>query len=369
MKHWQRQRCQDETGETHASLAICPTASSLPWTLKGDAMTLPLQPVLSRRLLGALSLAAVVSPVQARTERADQVWPRRPVRLVTRAADGARGDAMARTLAAGLARRWRQPVVVDHRPGDDMASVEALLAARDDHALLLGSTGLWTASQPEPDMLSFDCAHELLPIAPVVQEFIALGVTAGSGFTSLGGVLEAARRRPGKLSWACSLHAPYLAFSAFLRSAETELTFVPCGDPSGPLADLAEARVDLAFLPLPSMSGALQSGRIRLVAVASAERAPGAAAVPTVGEAGYPSLAMFSGRGLFGRRDMPDAWRARIGDDVAATLRDPVIAERLLRMGYRPRIESPSAFHALLQNERARWSELAQAAYSAVAAQ
>jgi tripartite-type tricarboxylate transporter receptor subunit TctC len=336
--------------------------------LRGDAMTLPLSPAVSRRLLCALSLAAIVSPARAEP-RAAQVWPRRPVRLVTHAADGARSDAMARTLAAGLARRWRQPVIVDHRPGGDVALAEAFVAARDDHALLLNPTDIWTTSQLAHDTLSFESVRELLPLAPVAQEFVALGVAPGAGFASLGEVLDAARRRPGKLTWASALHAPYLAFSTFLKAAGIELTFVSCGGPSGPFAGLTEGRVDLAFLPLPERSGEVQSGKIRLVAVASAERAPGAATVPTVGEAGYPSLAMFNGLGLFGPRDMPAARRTQIGEDVAATVRDPVVAERLLRMGYRPRPESPAAFEALLQRERARWSEVAQAAYSAVAAQ
>jgi tripartite-type tricarboxylate transporter receptor subunit TctC len=260
-------------------------------------------------------------------------------------------------------------VIVDQRPGDDGALVEAFLAARDDHALLLNPTGLWTTSQLAHDTLSVDCARELLPLAPVVQDFIALGVAPESGFASLGEVLDAARRRPGKLTWACALHAPYLAFSAFLKTAGAELSFVPCRDSSGPLAGLAEGRVDVAFLPLPERSGEVQSGKIRLIAVASAERAPSAAAVPTVIEAGYPALTMFNGHALFGPRDMPAAQRSLIGDDVAATVRDPVVAERLMRMGYRPRAESPAAFQALLQRERDRWSEVAQTAYSGVAAQ
>jgi tripartite-type tricarboxylate transporter receptor subunit TctC len=116
-------------------------------------------------------------------------------------------------------------------------------------------------------------------------------------------------------------------------------------------------------------SGAVHSGKVRLIAVASTERAPGAPTVPTVGEAGFASLAMFSGHSLFGARDMPAALRARIGDDVAATLRDPVVAERLMRMGYRPQFDSPAVFQALLQRERARWSEVAQAASGAAETQ
>jgi tripartite-type tricarboxylate transporter receptor subunit TctC len=261
-------------------------------------------------------------------------------------------------------------VTVDYRAGGDAtASVETFLAAHDDHALLLGPTGVWTTLHLSHANLSFDAERDLVPLAPVVHDYIAIGVAPTLGVASLGEIIDAAHRSPGKLTWSSSLHAPYLAFSAFLKAARAELTFVPCRNPLGAAADLADGRVDLAFLALPPAIGAAQPGRIRLIAVASTERAPGVPAVPTVVEAGFPSLAMLSGHSLFGPRDMPAALRARIADDVAAAVRDPVAAERLARMGYRPQLESPAAFQALLQRERAHWSELAHASFAATAAQ
>jgi tripartite-type tricarboxylate transporter receptor subunit TctC len=318
---------------------------------------------MSRRVFCALSLtAAAATPLRAEPERtAEPAWPRRPVRLVTRPADGARSDALARTFAAALGRRWRQPVTIDYRvDGDGTASIETFLAARDDHVLLLQSTAVWTTLHLQHGHLPFDSARDLVPLAPVAQDFIALGISPRLGVTSLDELFDAAHRSPRKLTWASCLHAPYLAFSAFLRTAGTALAFVPYRSPAASLADLADGRVDLAFLPLTPTLGAAQSGRVRLVAVASADRAPAALDVPTVGEAGYPSLAIFDGHSLFGPRDMSPARRARIADDVAAVLRDPVVAERLTRMGYRPQHDSPAVFQALLQRERAHWRDMAQ---------
>jgi tripartite-type tricarboxylate transporter receptor subunit TctC len=234
--------------------------------------------------------------------------------------------------------------------------------------LLLNPTSVWTTLHLTHNDLGFDAARDLVPLAPIVQEFIALAAAPTLGLVTLDEVVDAARRSPGGLTWASALSEPRLAFQAFLRAHQLELAVAPGRSSRGLAGDLAEGRLDLAFLPLMVISGAVQSGKVRLVAVTGTERAPGAPSVPTVAEAGFPSLAMFSGHGLFGPRDIPPALRARIADDVAAALRDPTIVERMMRMGYRPEVDPPAIYHARLMRERARWSEVAQAASSTTVA-
>jgi tripartite-type tricarboxylate transporter receptor subunit TctC len=317
-----------------------------------------------RHFLCALPLAVAATPAEPAP-----AWPRRAVRLVL-PADGGRGDAMARTLAVALMRRWRQPVIVEYRPGGDgMACVESFLAAHDDHVLLLNPTGLWTTLHLRNDSPSFDPTHDLVPLAPVAQDIVALAVAPNLGLTTLGQVVEAARRNPRRFTLASAAYGPDLAFSAFLKAAGIELGPTPHRHPMGALAHLVEGRADLAFLPLPPMIGAARAGKVRLVAVASPERAACAPAIPTAAEAGFPSLVLFDGHALFGPRDMAEAQRARIAGDVVSAVRDPAVAERLARMGYQPCFESTAGFQALLQRERAHWTEVAQAAQGALAAQ
>ena len=317
----------------------------------------PIASLVSRRLIFGLPLAGLMV-----SARAEEAWPRRTVRLVTLAAAGGGTDAVGRVLADSLSRRWRQPVIVDNRPGGDgIVSIETFLAARDDHVLLFNPTGVWTSLHLLHDKLPFDSARDLLPIAPVVQDFIALVASPRLGLATLAEIVAAARQRPGALTWACVPSVPYLAFVAFLKANALELTFVPDRNPIGALPDLAEGRVDLAFLPLAPMIGPAQAGKVRLIVVASENRAPRAPDLPTAREAGFPSLAFFGGHSLFGSRDMPEALRARIGADVGAILREPEVAARLNEMGYVPRVDSPAEFTAFLREERAHWSEVAQA--------
>src|SRR5258708_4016155 len=119
-----------------------------------------------RRAFLAMGLAAPLSALlRSETARADNVWPARTVRLFTLAAPGAGTDAVARTVADALSRRWQQPVIIENRPGGEgIVSIEAFLAAREgNHTLLFNPSGVWTALPLIHERLSFDVAQDLLP--------------------------------------------------------------------------------------------------------------------------------------------------------------------------------------------------------------
>src|SRR6266404_4649399 len=295
-----------------------------------------------RTLLVSALAAAMVAPLLNTPARADAAWPNRTVRLVTLAAAGAGTDAIARILAEALNRRWGQPVVVDNRPGGDgIVSIETFLAAREGNHTLL-----------------FDATRDLIPLAFVAQDFIALAASPRLDAATLAEVVAAARARPGTLTWSCAPSVPFLAFTSFLKVAGLELTYVPYRNPIASLPDLAEGRVDLAFLPLAPMVGPAQAGKIRLIAVASDDRAPGAPDVPTAKEAGFPALSVFGGHSLFGPKEMPEALRTRISADIREVTAD--VAQRLRAMGYISRASSPAEFTAILDRERAHWTDVAQ---------
>jgi tripartite-type tricarboxylate transporter receptor subunit TctC len=284
------------------------------------------------------------------------------VRLITLAAPGAGTDAVGRTLADALGRRWQQPVIIDNRPGGEgIVSIETFLAAREgNHTLLFNPTGVWTALPLIHENLSFDPARELIPLSLVAQDFLALAASPRLAGETLADIVEAARSRPGALTWACAPSVPFLAFTSFLKETGLELTYVPYRNPFASLPDLAEGRVDLAFLPLSPLVGQAQAGKLRLVAVASDDRAPLAPGVPTAAEAGFPALSVFGGHCLFAPREMPEALRTRIAADVREVTAQADVAQRLRAMGYIPRTDSPQELAALLERERKRWTDVAQ---------
>jgi tripartite-type tricarboxylate transporter receptor subunit TctC len=315
----------------------------------------------SRRFLLTGLLAAALPPAVARAQ--NDRWPLRTVRLVTLAAPGGGTDAVARVLTEALAAKWGQPVIVENRPGGEgIVSVEAFLAGREgNHTMLFNPVGVWTALHLMHEHLSFDTARDLLPVSMVVQDFLALAASPRLPAVSLAEIVAMAKSEPGKLTWACAPSVPWLAFTAFLKANGLVLTYVPYRNPIASLPDLAEGRVDLAFLPLAPMVGPSQAGKLRLVAVAGDDRAPLALQVPTAREAGFPSLSLGGGHCLFAPREMPEALRRRIAADVAAVVSQEEVGRRLVAMGYPPRALDGPPLADFLNGERQRWKEVVEA--------
>jgi tripartite-type tricarboxylate transporter receptor subunit TctC len=317
---------------------------------------------LSRRFLlgNGVALALTSNRAWARTE---PDWPMRPVRMISLAAAGGGTDAVARVLAGALAKRWGQPVLVDNRPGGEgIVSIETFLAAREgNHTLLFNPSGTWTTLHLMHDGLTFDTTRDLVPLSLVVQDFLAIAASPKFAAATVAEVVSLARASPEKITWASAPSVPYLAFKAFLKAQALELLYVPYRNPLGSIADLGEGRVDLAVLPLAPLVGPAQAGKLKLIVVASADHAPLAPQVPTVTEAGFPTLSINAAHCLFGPKEMPQPLRERIAADVREVLGVPEVKQRITAMGYVPRGTPTGEVAAFLARERAHWTGVAQA--------
>jgi tripartite-type tricarboxylate transporter receptor subunit TctC len=287
-------------------------------------------------------------------------WPDRPVRVITPAAAGG-SDAVARALAGALARRWDKPVVVENRPGaDGMIAAKQFLAARDGHTLLYTPPGLMTVVPLMHAAVPYDPDRDFSPISLVVDNHLALAAAPSLGATSLAGLIESARLRPGELNYTTVLGAPYLTFLALQRQAGIELAFVPYPNPLAGIPDVLTGRVHLALLPLAPLLGHARAGNLTLLAVTNPQRASAAPEIPTIAEAGYPQLTYSGMLGLFGPGDIDPALRTRIASDVRAALGDPEVVERISGLGFVPRGSTPEEFASLVAADAAKWKSFAR---------
>ena len=286
-------------------------------------------------------------------------WPERTVKFVTPGAAGTHTDAIARLIADALSRKWGQPVVVENQPGaDGILAVRSFVGARDGHTLLYSFNGVITVNPALHENLPYDPLRDLVPIARVVDDFIAIVTSPQSGIATLGALEQAMRVRPNELSYASFPGAPYVVFQTFQKQIGADLTFVPYRAMTGALTDLTQNRIQIGVLSLALVRELARNGKLNILALASRERAPAEPTIPTATELGRGGLLVLGGHGIYARDTMPAPVRDRITQDVLEALDDPALAARIAELGFKLHPEAPAVYRAFLASETQRMQAL-----------
>jgi tripartite-type tricarboxylate transporter receptor subunit TctC len=282
--------------------------------------------------ISLFSLALFASPATAQ-QASTQTWPQRPVKVILPLGPGSGADIGARLLTEKLSAKWGQPVVVENRPGGDgFVAITAFLSARDDHALFFGPAASFTAHPYLHDKLPYN-PDDLAPVARVSATLISLTVPPQLGANSLRELFAMVRAAPGKMNWASVTGATDVVIAAFLKREGLDMAKVPYRDPVQALNDVAEGRLQFYWSSLAIVRGAIEAGRLKLLAITSSAPSSVVPGVPTAIEAGFPGLAFDGLVGFYGTRDMPNELRERIAADVREALADPKIKQRLEATG------------------------------------
>lgn len=294
------------------------------------------------------------------TASAAESWPQRNVRFILPLPPGSGVDLGARLFAERLSAKWGQPVVVENRPGGDgVVAVTAFINAQDDHTLLFAPVSSFTAYpylHPE-DKLPYD-PRDLAPIARVSNTVVVIAVPSSRKISSLKELVDLAKSQPGKLNWNTATGVSDFLFEGFEKSDGVSWTRVPYRDTVQALNDLADGRIDVWGGAYAIARAQVQAGKVRLLAVTNHERAPMLPDLPTVIEAGYPTLHFDGLVGLFGPRNMSDDLRNRIASDIEA-VSDKAMADKLAVSGQVLSPGKAAAFEASIEEQRATVAKIA----------
>jgi tripartite-type tricarboxylate transporter receptor subunit TctC len=303
-----------------------------------------------------IGTAVVLHAAQA----AAQAWPQRTVKFILPLGPGSGADISARLIADRLAARWGQSVVIENRPGGDgFVAINAFVGSRDDHTLLYGPAGAFTAHPYLHAKLPYN-QRDITPVARVSSTVVTVAVPATLPVNSVAELMALARAQPGKLNWASITGASDLIYDAFTKTANIDMQRVPYRDPVLALNDLAEGRIQLYMAALAIVRSHAQAGRIKILAVTNRERAPIASDVQTVREAGFAALSFDGLVGLYALPDFPGDVRERIAADIKAVLGDSTIASRLTGTGQIVIPGTPAEFAAAIDEQRAQMAAVAQ---------
>jgi tripartite-type tricarboxylate transporter receptor subunit TctC len=317
----------------------------------------------NRRRLGLSAAAAALGTLGARTARAQQIWPERPVRLIAPFAPGGPADLIARVLAERLAQLWRQPVVVENRPGAG-GNVGAEYVARtppDGHTLLVAANTLVTAPALVP-RLPFDPLRDFTPIAQVASHPHILVVHPSVPAWTLAEFVALARAQPVSYGSGGVGASSHLSGALLAVMAGIELTHVPFGGTAPAQAAVLGGQVQAVFQNPILAVPAVRDGRLRALANTGASRWRDLAEVPTMAELGYPGFEAVSWYGVLGPAGLPAAAVERAEAAILATVRTPGTRDRLLTAGLDLPDRGAAEFRAVLEQDLAKWGDLVRRA-------
>jgi tripartite-type tricarboxylate transporter receptor subunit TctC len=309
-----------------------------------------------RRLLPGV-LALLPGALRAQTA----AWPSRPLRMIIPFPPGGATDLLSRLLAERLGAQLGQSVVAENR-GGAAGNIGAEAATRmepDGYNLFFGTVGTMAINQHLYPRLNWR-PEELLPVVLWADLPNVIAVAQSSPFRSLPQLIEAARARPGALSYASSGSGTTLHLSGELLKAMAgiDILHVPFRGGNDSVNQVLGGRVDLAFNNLPTAIGLIRSGELRGLAVTGAQRSPSLPEVPTVAEHGLPGYEATSWFGLQVPARTPGAVIERLNAAVNTILADPATRERIEGLGARPRGGTPEEFADFIRAESLKWAEV-----------
>lgn len=300
-------------------------------------------------------------PPAAIAQTAQQSWPQRTVRLILPFGPASGADIAARLLAERLQVVWGKPVVVEGKPGGDgLLSIGTVVNAKDDHVLFFGPSSAYVVHPYVHENLPYDFDRDLQPIAGVARVLVSVAVPASLGITSMKDFVAHAKANAGKLSYGVAPGFSEFVFNGFLRETALEMAKVPYRDITTAPTDLGEGRVQLLMQSYAAMRAAEQGGKIKVIAITDRRRSDIAPDIPSIVEAGFPSLEAVAILGMLAPREMaPDATR-RVAADVVAILADKSIAEKLRITGQSPDAMGVEAFSAAIKAQQDQVARIAK---------
>ena len=322
-----------------------------------------------RNTLLTLATAAFAMALPV-TVLAQNNWPNRPVKIVVPFAPGGTTDILARAVAPELSKAFGQSFIVENRAGagGNLGADVVAKSPADGYTLLMGTVGTHGINKALYDKMPFDPVKDFAPITLVagVPNVMVMNTEKARslGINSVADFIRVAKTQPGKLNMASSGNGTsiHLAGELFKSMSGTFMLHFPYRGSSPALLDMLAGNMDVMFDNLPSSMPHIKSGKLKALAVTSAQRSAVLPDVPTIEEAaklkGYEASSWF---GLLAPAGTPSDIVNRIQQEVSKSLNNPAIKEKLQAQGAIPSGNTPPEFARMIDSEIKKWAQVVKA--------
>jgi tripartite-type tricarboxylate transporter receptor subunit TctC len=319
--------------------------------------------ILARVGAAARALCAAIAVAAAGAAHAQ--FPTKPITIIVPASPGGILDQTSRLVASELTKLVNQPVLVENKAGaGQIIGMQALLRAEPDgHTLVMGSVGPNAANYSIYPKLPY-APGDFAPVAQVVSMPNVLLVNPSVPATTLAEFVALAKAKPGGLVLGSSGTATsgHLAAEMLKMRAGIDLVHVPYKGAAPALTDLVGGQVQVMVDNLITALPQVRAGRLRALAVTSAQRVPELPNVPTIAESGYPGFEVTVWVGLLAPAKTPPAVVSKLHTDIASVLAMPQVKQRIADMGGATIPMSPEQFGAFIRSEIDKWGAVVRQA-------
>jgi tripartite-type tricarboxylate transporter receptor subunit TctC len=299
-------------------------------------------------------LMIALSPAAA----AQADYPNRPIRLVVTVPPGGAADFIARLVGAKLAESLAQPVLVENRAGagGTIAADSVAKAPADGYTLLQNSITTHGVGPHLYATLPYDPVKDFAPVAGLALLPLIMAINSELPLRNVDDLVRFSKSNSLNFASSGNGGAPHMAAELFKSETGASITHVPYKGSGPAVADLVGGRVQIMFDAAPSLIQHVKSGKLRVLAAASAQRNRLLPEVPTFAELGYPKVAVSLWYGLLAPSGTPRPVIDRLSRETRKVLESADIREKLLAQGAEPMPGSPEAFASFMQEESAKWA-------------
>jgi tripartite-type tricarboxylate transporter receptor subunit TctC len=317
-----------------------------------------------RRFASTLLLGIAVLALNAAAGQAND-FPSKTVRIVIPFSAGGAPDVLLRMITPHLTEKWKQPIIIENRPGanTNIGTVLVTKAEADGHTLLFSSDGTFIFNPLIYPSMPY-AVSELAPISLVATASAMLAAATHVPVKTIPEFIALAKSKPRAINYGSTGPASIqrLMMEYFAVLTGVELTHVPFKGANETVMAMLANQMDVAFSTSSNILPHLPTGKLRALAVTTAQRAPQAPDVPTMQEAGVPGYETYSMFALFAPARTPAEINKKIGDDVSEIIRRPEMKALLAARGFDVQGTTAAEFQRIIDKDTVKWQKVIETA-------